>query len=75
MINLQLARGRFFDQLQFDRSDAVCVLGATAAKQLFPFERPDGPKRADRHQWRDIMATVIGVLEPTGCAPARKAPA
>src|SRR5215212_1494789 len=37
MINLRCQRGEFFSPLQYDRGDAVCVLGATAAKQLFPY--------------------------------------
>src|SRR3954470_17484852 len=36
MINLRCERGELFSLIQYNRGDAVCVLGATAAKQLFP---------------------------------------
>src|SRR4051812_38403424 len=42
MINLRAERGEFFTQSQYDRADAVCVLGATAARQLFPYKDPLG---------------------------------
>src|SRR5688572_30248333 len=42
MINLSTERGEFFTQSQYDRADSVCVLGATAARQLFPYEDPLG---------------------------------
>jgi putative ABC transport system permease protein len=68
VINLRLARGHFFDRVQYDRSEAVCVIGYKAAQQLFPYEDPlfqlirvGTPGRGGT-----AMLTIIGVLEPTG---------
>src|SRR5438874_1994667 len=70
MINLHTERGSFFTQIQYDRGDAVCVLGATAAKQLFPYEDPIGQTiQVGTRQFSSVMLTVIGVLEPTGLRP------
>src|SRR5439155_6547070 len=68
MINLRLERGHLFTPMQYDRADAVCVLGATAARQLFPYEDPIGqPVQIGTKPFTSIiMATVIGVLERTG---------
>ena len=67
MINLRTERGEFFSQLQYDRGEAVCVLGATAAKQLFPFQDPIGETvQVGTRQFSSVVLTVIGVLEPTG---------
>src|SRR4051812_47019779 len=40
VINLQLAQGRFFTQVDYDGLAQVCVLGSIVAKQLFPYEDP-----------------------------------
>src|SRR4051812_47190763 len=37
VINLKLARGHYFDKLQNERAESVCVLGHKASEQLFPF--------------------------------------
>jgi putative ABC transport system permease protein len=68
MINLRPERGALFTPTQYDRADAVCVLGATAAKQLFPFQDPIGEtvQVGSRPFSGVIMLTVVGVLEPTG---------
>jgi putative ABC transport system permease protein len=67
MINLKTERGQLFSPLQYERGDAVCVLGATAAKQLFPFQDPIGETiSVGTKQFSSVMLTVIGVLEPTG---------
>jgi putative ABC transport system permease protein len=67
VINLRLARGQFFDQLQYDRADAVCVIGYLAARQLFPYEEPIGQQiRVGTTNRGTAVLTVIGVLEPTG---------
>src|SRR4051794_19341316 len=42
VINLRLSEGRFFDEMQYKSSAAVCVLGYQVARQLFPFEFPIG---------------------------------
>jgi putative ABC transport system permease protein len=68
MINLRPERGSLFTPTQYERADAVCVLGATAAKQLFPYQDPIGEtvQVGSRPFSGVIMLTVIGVLEPTG---------
>src|SRR3954470_18089385 len=35
VVNLRLSRGQFFDQVQYERGDAVCVMGYQAAQHLF----------------------------------------
>jgi putative ABC transport system permease protein len=68
MINLRSERGSLFTQTQYERADAVCVLGATVAKQLFPYQDPIGEtvQIGSRPFSGVIMLTVVGVLEPTG---------
>jgi len=67
VINLHRARGEFFTQLQYDRAEAVCVLGAKAAKDLFPFEDPLTKTLQVGTAGQPVaILTVIGVLEPTG---------
>jgi putative ABC transport system permease protein len=67
MINHRVERGNVFSTLQYERGDAVCVLGATVAKQLFPFQDPIGESvQVGSKMGGVVMLTVIGVLEPTG---------
>ena len=67
VINLRLARGQFFDPLQYERAESVCVIGYLAAKQLFPYEEPIGQQiRVGTANRGTAVLTVIGVLEPTG---------
>jgi putative ABC transport system permease protein len=67
VINLRLARGSFFNWIQHDRGEPVCVLGAVAARQLFPYQDPLGQKIQVGTSGRAVsVMTVIGVLEPTG---------
>ena len=67
VINLRLARGQFFDALQYDRAASVCVIGYLAAKQLFPYEEPVGQQiKVGTTNRGTAILTVIGVLEPTG---------
>jgi putative ABC transport system permease protein len=67
VIKLQLARGQFFDQLQYDRAESVCVIGHLAAKQLFPYEEPIGQQiRVGTTNRGTAVLTVIGVLDATG---------
>src|SRR5829696_4813375 len=42
MINLRTDRGNFFTPIQYDRGEAVCVLGSSVARQLFPYQDPIG---------------------------------
>jgi putative ABC transport system permease protein len=67
VINLKLARGSYFDTLQCERAEAVCVIGHKAAEQLFPFDDPLGQQlRVGNGSTGTVMLTVVGVLEPTG---------
>jgi putative ABC transport system permease protein len=67
VINLHLDRGSFFDRVQYERADAVCVLGYLAARQLFPYEEPIGQTiRVGTPGRGTAVLTIIGVLEPTG---------
>src|SRR3954453_12439866 len=67
VINLHLARGRYFTQVQYDQAERVCVLGAFVARQLFPFQDPIGQTiQIGTSNASTAMVTVIGVLEPTG---------
>ncbi len=70
---LQLVAGRFLTDEDDVRVDNVCVLGATAAEKLFPFENPLGQTvRLDRYFYR-----VTGVLServPLGSAAGGQSP-
>jgi putative ABC transport system permease protein len=68
MINLRTERGNVFTQSQYDRADAVCVLGSTAARQLFPYKDPIGQtvQVGAKGYSSVVVLSVIGVLEPTG---------
>ena len=67
VIKLPLDRGAYFDAVQYDRGDAVCVMGFTAARQLFPFEEPIGQTiRVGTPGRGTVVLTIIGVLQPTG---------
>jgi putative ABC transport system permease protein len=68
MINLKLERGNVFTPAQYDRAEAVCVLGNTAARELFPFQDPIGQTITvgARPLTSVVTLSVIGVLEPTG---------
>jgi putative ABC transport system permease protein len=68
VVNLHLSRGSFFDWLQYERAQPVCVLGSIAARQLFPYQDPLGQtiQVGTSGMSAVVMLTVIGVLEPTG---------
>jgi putative ABC transport system permease protein len=67
VINLRLASGQFFTSLHEERSDAVCVIGSEAARQIFPTSDPIGQViQIGQSNVGMVMLTVIGVLEPTG---------
>ena len=74
VINLPLARGRYFNQIDFDHEAMVCVIGATVARQLFPYQDPLGADVQIGTSGRSTaMCTVVGVLEPTGLRGAGQA--
>jgi putative ABC transport system permease protein len=67
VINLRTARGEKFGPIQYERGEAVCVLGYLLAHQLFPYQDPIGETVQVGSAGMGIaMLTVIGVLEPTG---------
>jgi putative ABC transport system permease protein len=67
VINLHRSRGEFFTDLQYERGEAVCVLGAKAARDLFPYQDPLGRSIQVGSAGQAVaILTVIGVLEPTG---------
>ena len=67
VVNLKLARGEFFNWLQYDAGQGVCVIGHKAAQQLFPYEDPLGQTvRVGTQGMGTVVLTIIGVLEPTG---------
>jgi putative ABC transport system permease protein len=67
VINLRTDRGHRFNQLQYERGEAVCVLGYLVAQQLFPYQDPIGETlQIGTAGMGVIMLTVVGVLEPTG---------
>jgi putative ABC transport system permease protein len=60
--NLKLEAGRFFSQEDYDSWNKVCVVGATAKKELWPDEDPIGQSVRSR----GVTFTVIGVAERRG---------
>jgi putative ABC transport system permease protein len=60
MRHQRVAQGRFFDDKEMDDATAVCVVGASAAKSLFPLDSAiGGTVRIGSAYYR-----VIGVMEP-----------
>src|SRR5262249_8937171 len=67
VLNLRLARGEYFTQLQYNDAQPVCVLGSVAARQLFPYQDPIGEViQVGGSRQAIVLLTVVGVLEPTG---------
>jgi putative ABC transport system permease protein len=67
VINLPLSRGRYFNQIDYDGGATVCVIGASVAKQLFPYQDPIGAEIQIGTSGRStVICSVVGVLEPTG---------
>ena len=67
VMNLSLERGRYFNNVDFQGQQHVCVMGALAAQQLFPYTDPLGEVvQVGTSGMATIMVTVVGVLEPTG---------
>jgi putative ABC transport system permease protein len=67
VISLELQRGRYFNELDYEQAAGVCVIGSQVARQLFPYQDPRG--QIIRVGSRDLVAIslkVVGVLEPTG---------
>jgi putative ABC transport system permease protein len=67
VVNLHLARGRTFNDVDYDRAAPVCVLGAYAAKTLFPYQDPIGQQvTIGSGMSTKVICDVVGVLEPSG---------
>jgi putative ABC transport system permease protein len=67
VMNLSLERGRYFNTVDFDEQQHVCVIGSLAAAQLFPYSDPLGQTvQVGTSGMATIVLTVVGVLEPTG---------
>jgi putative ABC transport system permease protein len=70
VMNLELERGRYFTQLDYAQKAHVCVMGSLAAQQLFPYTDPLGETVQIGTSGRaTVIATVVGVLAPTGLRP------
>ena len=67
VINLPLARGRYFNTVDAEQNSNVCVIGAQVAAKLFPFGDPMGQTiQVGTGGMSVVMLNVVGVLEPTG---------
>ncbi|HEY8668059.1 MAG TPA: ABC transporter permease [Tepidisphaeraceae bacterium] len=67
VINLRLERGRYFTPVDEEHQTPVCVIGSTAAKQLFPYQDPIGETiQIGSGDLSVVILQVVGVLEPTG---------
>lgn len=60
--NFDVARGRFFTELDIRRSNQVAVLGADLAERLFGNVAPVGQQL----RVKNLTFQVVGVLEPKG---------
>jgi putative ABC transport system permease protein len=70
VINLPLARGRYFSQVDYDQHNGVCVIGDGVAQKLFPMGDPLGETiQVGTGGMSVAMLTVVGVLERTGLRP------
>jgi putative ABC transport system permease protein len=57
--DIQLARGRFVEDLDGDKTRRVAVLGAEMAESLFPLANPLGKKiRIGEHQYFDVVGVA-----------------
>ena len=67
VINLRPARGGVLSRLHEENGEAVAVLGADAADQLFPNEDPVGQTvQVGKSGSGALILRVVGVLAPTG---------
>jgi putative ABC transport system permease protein len=69
MTNHVVAQGRFFTDIEMEMAVNVCTLGATMAKELFPFDSPlDKTVRVGGDYYR-----VVGVMETRAARPGSAA--
>ena len=67
VMNLDLERGRYLTTADNEEQQRVCVLGALAAQQLFPYADPLGQTvQVGTGGMATILVSVVGVLQPTG---------
>jgi putative ABC transport system permease protein len=70
VMTLPLERGRYFNMVDLREQAPVCVIGATAAQQMFPYSDPIGKRiKVGTPESGNVMLEVIGVLEHTGLRP------
>jgi putative ABC transport system permease protein len=70
VINLPLERGRYFNKVDLAVQNPVCVIGALAALQLFPYQDPIGQRiQVGSSESGVVFLEVVGVLEKTGLRP------
>jgi putative ABC transport system permease protein len=70
VLNLPLERGRYLNHIDMRERSAVCVVGAAAAEQLFPYQDPIGQKiQVGGANTGAAVLEVVGVLEKTGLRP------
>ncbi len=62
VMNLRIAEGRWFSDVDVDRIDNCAVLGSAAASVLFPVENPLG----ENFRAGDTQFTAIGILATLG---------
>jgi putative ABC transport system permease protein len=58
ILNYTAASGGFINADHYDRHLKVCVLGASVAKELFPFEDPVGKNVKVEDQWLEIVGVM-----------------
>jgi putative ABC transport system permease protein len=60
ILNYSAGKGIFINQDHYERSLKVCVLGASIADELFPFDDPVGKNIKIEDQWLE----VVGIMSP-----------
>lgn len=58
ILNYTAASGEFINKDHYDRHLKVCVLGASIASELFPFEDPVGKNVKVEDQWLEIVGVM-----------------
>ena len=58
LLNLRPWSGSFFSTLHHEDEQRVCVLGADAARSLYPVEDPLGAKVKLHDQWFEVIGTM-----------------
>jgi putative ABC transport system permease protein len=61
--HLEIEGGRFLEQPDIERAENVCVLGAEAAAELFPYEDALGRVVQLHYNFTSGMYTVVGVTK------------